>query len=60
MTRQRGRGRNPVTDIVFEFELLDETKLLMMSKVEKIETELNCEDWIITKIRTLIDRNLIS
>ncbi len=26
ITRQRGKGRNPVTDIIFEFELLEEIK----------------------------------
>lgn len=57
VTRKRGRGRNPVTDIIFEFELLDETKALMMSKVEKIEIELDSEDWIFTELRLLMDAN---
>ena len=57
VTRQRGKGRNPVTDIIFEFELLDETKLLMMSKIEKIKTELKSDDWIMLTIRELLEKN---
>jgi hypothetical protein len=57
VTRQRGKGRNPVTDIIFEFELLEETKLLMMSKIEKIKTELKSDDWIMLTIRELIEKN---
>ncbi len=57
VTRKRGRGRNPVTDIIFEFELLKETKLLMMSKNEKLKKELEHEDWIFTHISLLIDKN---
>jgi hypothetical protein len=56
-TKMRGKGKNPITHIIFEFELLEETKLLMMSKIEKIEAELNCEDWIITSLRSLIEKN---
>lgn len=56
-TKMRGKGKNPITHIIFEFELLEETKILMMSKVEKIKTELNCEDWIITSLRSLIEKN---
>lgn len=55
--KRRGRGRNPVSDVVFTFELLPETELLMMSKVEKVKAELDCEDWIITELRILIDKN---
>lgn len=57
ITRQRGKGRNPVTDIIFEFELLEETQLLMMSKIEKLEKEIENEDWIFTHISLLIDKN---
>ena len=57
-TKQRGKGRNPVTEIIFEFELLEETKLLMMSKLKKIKEELKNEDWIIRDIRILLDNNM--
>lgn len=55
--KTRGRGRNAVSDIIFEFELLEETKLLMMSKAEKIQKELSSENWIMTKLRVLIENN---
>jgi len=55
--KKRGRGRKPVSHIIFEYELLEKTKLLMMSKTEKVTEELKKEDWIITEIRTLIEKN---
>ena len=55
--KKRGRGRRPVSHIEFEFELLEETKSLMMSKNEKVKKELESEDWIFTELRILIDKN---
>ena len=51
---KRGKGRKPIIEITFNFELLKETKLLMMSKVEKVKEELKSEDWIVTEINLLL------
>jgi len=55
--KKTGRGRRPVSHIKFDFELLEETKNLMMSKHEKVKKELESEDWIFTELRILIDKN---